>query len=178
MADNQLATETKKAISPAIILAIIAVVIVAIVVFAANKSTSEVALNDQVAPVILDTTAIVVNEAAAAPVTEPAPTTTTQVIAYKDGTYTAEGDYTSPAGAEAINVTLTVKDGVVIESVVTAEATNNISKMKQADFIANYQTLVVGKNIADLKLGKVSGASLTPVGFNDAVAKIVAEAKA
>jgi hypothetical protein len=35
----------------------------------------------------------------------------------------------------------------------------------------------VGKNINDLKLTKIAGSSLTPMGFNDAVAKIKMKAK-
>jgi hypothetical protein len=37
--------------------------------------------------------------------------------------------------------------------------------------------MVVGKNISELQLTKVSGSSLTPQGFMDALEKIKAEAQ-
>jgi len=97
---------------------------------------------------------------------------------YKDGVYAQVGDYKSPAGPEQIDVKLTLKNGVVVESEVIPKATAPISKMKQEAFTKEYKTVVVGKNIKDLQLGKIAGASLTPKGFNDAVEKIKAEAKA
>ena len=42
----------------------------------------------------------------------------------------------------------------------------------------NVKTLVVGKKITDVKLDKVSGSSLTPKGFNDALEQIKTLAKA
>jgi hypothetical protein len=42
---------------------------------------------------------------------------------------------------------------------------------------ADYKQYVVGKKIDEVQLTKVSGSSLTPQGFNDALAKIKAEAK-
>jgi hypothetical protein len=96
---------------------------------------------------------------------------------YKDGTYTAVGEYKSPAGAEEIGVTVTLKNDIIVDVTVEPKATVAISKRMQADFAANYKTLVVGKNIAEVKLTKVSGSSLTPAGFNDALVKIMAQAK-
>ncbi len=98
-------------------------------------------------------------------------------VAYKDGIYAHVGDYKSPAGPEQIDVKLTLKNGVIIESEVTPKATMPISKMKQEAFAKGYKTSVVGKSIKDLQLGKIAGSSLTPKGFNDAVEKIKAEAK-
>jgi hypothetical protein len=99
-------------------------------------------------------------------------------VQYKDGVYTQVGDYKSPAGAEQIDVKLTLENGVVVESEVTPKATAPISKVKQEAFAEGYKEMVVGKSIKDLQLGKIAGASLTPKGFNDAVEKIKAEAKA
>ena len=108
-------------------------------------------------------------------------TPTTAIMAdssYKDGTYTQGGTYMSPGGEEKIGVKLTIKDGVVTDSEVTPEAVRPMSQKYQDIFVENYKALVVGKKIADLKLDKISGSSLTPKGFNDAVEKIKAEAKA
>ncbi|MFZ2206668.1 MAG: hypothetical protein WA061_05780 [Microgenomates group bacterium] len=96
---------------------------------------------------------------------------------YKDGIYEQVGDYKSPAGPEQIDVKLTLKNGVIVESEVTPKATAPISKMKQEAFTKGYKSVVVGKKIKDLQLGKIAGSSLTPKGFNDAVEKIKAEAK-
>lgn len=112
--------------------------------------------------------------------TEPVETKTPPAVpssVYKDGTYSATGEYRSPAGPEAIGVTLTLKNDIVVEAVVEAKATATKSQMMQADFIANYKQFVIGKNIDEVVLGKVSGSSLTPKGFNEAVTKIKAEAK-
>jgi uncharacterized protein with FMN-binding domain len=96
---------------------------------------------------------------------------------FKDGTYTAEGDYRSPVGPEHIKVELTIKAGVVTDSVVTAEANMPKSQHFQNLFVDGYKQLVVGKKISDLQLGKVAGSSLTPKGFNDAVTKIMTQAQ-
>lgn len=105
------------------------------------------------------------------------PKNSTAQISYKDGTYTQVGGYTSPGGAEQIDVKLTLKNGLVTEAEVTPKAERPYSVKWQGVFAENFKTLVVGKNIKDLNLGKVSGSSLTPKGFNDAVEKIKAEAK-
>lgn len=97
--------------------------------------------------------------------------------AYKDGVYEQMGDYTSPAGPEQIDVKLTLKNGIITEAEVTPQADKPISKMKQEAFAKEYKTSVVGKDIKDLQLGKIAGASLTPKGFNDAVQKIKAQAQ-
>lgn len=97
---------------------------------------------------------------------------------YKDGMYTSVGTYNSPGGAEQITVSLTLKDDVVVDAVVTSDATRPESKKYQYTFISNYKAFVVGKNLSTLNLSKVSGSSLTPKGFNDAVLKIQAQAKA
>lgn len=95
---------------------------------------------------------------------------------YKDGTYTVDGDYTSPGGAEIIGVTVTLKDGVITESSVETKATRPNSVKFQGIFAENYKPLVDGKKIDEVKLDKVSGSSLSPKGFNDALEKIKTEA--
>lgn len=109
--------------------------------------------------------------------TETAPSETAEAGAYKDGTYTAVGNYTSPGGQEELGVTLTVDNGVVTASEVEVKATRPISKERQTDFANNYESLVVGKSIDEISLSKVSGSSLSPKGFNDAVEKIKTQAQ-
>ena len=96
---------------------------------------------------------------------------------YQNGTYNAEGTYRSPGGTEHVAVQLTVDNDIVTAASVTAQASVPTSEFFQHEFIANFQPQVVGKNLAELNLTKVSGSSLTPKGFNDAVAKIKAQAK-
>ena len=98
--------------------------------------------------------------------------------AYKNGTYTADGSYQSPAGTETINVTLIIKNDIVIDSTVTGTSDNGRSQRYMSMFISNYKSYVTGKNIDSIQLDKVSGSSLTPNGFNDALSKIKVEAKA
>jgi hypothetical protein len=107
-----------------------------------------------------------------------APSTAGSVSEYKDGKYSAVGNYTSPGGAEELGVTLTITKGIVTDSEVEVKATRPMSKMKQTDFSEHYKPQVIGKNIDEISLTKVSGSSLSPKGFNDAVEKIKTEAKA
>lgn len=97
--------------------------------------------------------------------------------AYKDGTYSSVGDYVSPGGAEQVGVSLTLKDGVVVDSTFTVMATRPISKNMQNVVSENYKQYVIGKPIDEVVLNKVSSSSLTPLGFNDAVAKIKQQAQ-
>lgn len=111
----------------------------------------------------------------------PAPLTATDSatasIVYADGVYTVDGVYQSPGGQEEIGVTLTLADGVITDAQVEPRASLPISKKMQEDFAANYQTQVLGQRIESLELGKVSGSSLTPKGFNDALEKIKLQAQ-
>ncbi len=96
---------------------------------------------------------------------------------YKDGNYLAKGDYRSPGGSEDIGVSVTLKDGVIVDSAVEVHATSRISKRMQEVFADGYKQYVIGKKIDEVSLSKVSGSSLTPAGFNDALVKIKAQAK-
>ncbi|MGB2791593.1 MAG: hypothetical protein WBC29_03510 [Candidatus Moraniibacteriota bacterium] len=98
-------------------------------------------------------------------------------VSYTDGTYTALGEYTSPAGPEHITVTLTLKDGVITEVASTEESENPKSQYMQKQFSEGVSTAVTGKSIDSLDLAVVNGSSLTPKGFMDALEKIKAEAK-
>lgn len=101
----------------------------------------------------------------------------TEAGSYKDGTYTSTGTYTSPAGQEEVEVTVTLADGVISDVQFVGKAVNEKSVFMQGVFSENYQPLVLGKNIDEVKLDKVSGSSLTPKGFNNALETIKAEAK-
>lgn len=100
------------------------------------------------------------------------------IQSYKDGIYTAMGTYISPAGKEDIGLSLTLKNNTIIDINFTSKATNEVSIKLQGMFASGYKELVIGKDISTVKLDKVSGSSLTPKGFNDAIEKIKLQAKA
>lgn len=125
----------------------------------------------------------VANVATSAPVGVPvatpiSPETQTTIVLYKDGTYAAKGSYRAPSGEEIIDVSVTLKDGVITDSSVVGHGTSPGSKVNQADFIANYKQLVTGKKINEVQLTKVSGSSLTSTGWNSAIEHIQSQAKA
>ena len=108
------------------------------------------------------------------PPTSQAPGASTH--AYKDGTYTAEGSYFTHAGPESVTITLTLKNDLITDSKFNGAPNAEMSGFYMQMFADTYKPLVIGKNIADVQLDRVSGSSLTPMGFNDAVAKIKAQA--
>ncbi len=97
---------------------------------------------------------------------------------FKDGTYTAIGHYNSPGGAEQISITLTLKDDIITAATAKSIATRPETKNFQGQFVAGFALQVVGKKIGEVSLSKVSGSSLTPKGFNDAVLQIRIQSKA
>lgn len=105
-------------------------------------------------------------------------TSPTSATGYKDGNYTATGSYTSPGGREKITITITLKDGKVSGTSATQGATDDEAEEYQAKFISGYKSQVVGKDIDSLSLTRVSGSSLTPQGFNNAIEQIKNQAKA
>ena len=97
---------------------------------------------------------------------------------YKNGTYSATGSYMSPGGYDQIGVSITLKNDIITGSSVINMGGDRRSQRYQDQFISGYQQYVVGQNIAKVFLTKISGASLTPSGFNDALTQIKAQAKA
>ncbi|MGH7203899.1 MAG: FMN-binding protein [Candidatus Levyibacteriota bacterium] len=97
---------------------------------------------------------------------------------YKDGTYTAEGDYTTHVGQKHISVKITLKNGEITDADVTNQADDKMSEKYQDSFISGYKAQVVGKKIDTVKLSKVAQSSLTPSGFNNALQTIGKQAKA
>jgi uncharacterized protein with FMN-binding domain len=106
-----------------------------------------------------------------------AATPTTATSGYKDGNYNASGKYSTPEGSETINVSVTLKDGVVTDTSATENPKSSDSQEYVTMFLENYKELVVGNNIAELKLSRVSGSSLTSQGFNSAIQTIITQAK-
>ncbi len=96
---------------------------------------------------------------------------------YQDGKYQAVGRYASPGGTESIQVELTLDNDVVTQASINSQAENQSSKQYQQYFINGYKKFVVGKNIDQIKVTRVSGSSLTSMGFNQALATIKSQAK-
>ncbi len=97
---------------------------------------------------------------------------------YKNGTYSATGSYMSPGGQDQVAVTLTLVNDIVTSVSVTPQAGDRTSQRYINRFLSGYQQYVVGQDISTLSLGRVSGSSLTPIGFNNALSQIRAQAKA
>jgi uncharacterized protein with FMN-binding domain len=97
---------------------------------------------------------------------------------YTDGTYTAEGSYSTPGGEESIQVEVTVADDVVTDVTVTPQASGGNAARFQDEFASGIADEVVGAELADLSVDKVSGSSLTGDGFNAALDAIRADAEA
>jgi uncharacterized protein with FMN-binding domain len=96
---------------------------------------------------------------------------------YKDGTYSADGNYVSPNGTETVGVELTLADGTVSDVKITEHPSNPNTKKFQGEFASGIQSQVVGKKLDELNVSKVAGSSLTSGGFNEAVEKIKSQAK-
>jgi uncharacterized protein with FMN-binding domain len=96
---------------------------------------------------------------------------------YKNGTYTATGNYTSPGGNESISLSVTLQGDIITDSSVQEGATDPEAREYQEDFISGYKAFVTGKNISSVRLSRVSGSSLTSGGFNRALDEIKQQAK-
>ncbi|MDJ0321554.1 hypothetical protein [Pseudarthrobacter sp. PS3-L1] len=95
---------------------------------------------------------------------------------YKDGTYSADGNYNSPNGQEVVGVELTLAADVVTAVNITQHPSNPNTKKYQGEFADGIAAQVVGKNVDEIKVSKVAGSSLTSGGFNSAVDTIKSEA--
>ena len=97
---------------------------------------------------------------------------------YKDGAYSVIGNYYSPGGSEEIAVQITLKNDVIVAAEVQANnPSGGTAARYQETFISNFKQYVIGKKIDTVELGRISGSSLTPKGFNDALAKVKVLAK-
>lgn len=106
------------------------------------------------------------------------PSTTSTSATATDGTYSASSTYYVPPGTEDIQVTVTLKSGVVTNVSIQNSENNHDSAIFQREFTAEYKAAVVGKKISGLRIGTIAGASDTSQGFNDALSQIAAKAQA
>ena len=93
---------------------------------------------------------------------------------YRNGTYTVNCTFPAPTVPpyDTMRVTLTILNDLVVNSSIVNTSTDGTNKYYVDMFDASYKPLVIGQPLATLQLGKVSIASLVPIGFNDAVVQI------
>jgi uncharacterized protein with FMN-binding domain len=96
---------------------------------------------------------------------------------YTDGTYTADGSYSSPGGEEEIAVTLTVKSNLVTAVKVTTVKADPTAAQYEQMFAGGISAVAVGKPLATLSVGTVAGSSLTTQGFTTALNDIRTKAQ-
>ena len=84
----------------------------------------------------------------------------------------------SPGGYDQLGVSVTLQNDIITAATVTNMAGDGRSSRYQNAFIGGFKPYVIGQNIASVNLTYVSGASLTPQGFNDAIQQIMTQAKA
>ena len=102
---------------------------------------------------------------------------TSAASGYKDGTYSADGNYVSPNGTETVGVELTLSGGTVSDVNITQHPSNPNTRKFQGEFAGGIKAQIVGKKLDELNVSKVAGSSLTSGGFNEAVEKIKSEAQ-
>lgn len=113
----------------------------------------------------------------AAPPATPSAGAAAGATGYKDGIYSADGNYVSPNGTETVGVKLTLAGGAVSDVQITPHPSNPNTKKFQGEFAGGIKSQIVGKKLDEIKVSKVAGSSLTSGGFNQAVEKIKADAK-
>ena len=106
----------------------------------------------------------------------PAPGGSSAAADLKDGSYTATGHYQSPAGDSMVAVTVTLKSGTITAVKVIPKTANPTAQQYESQFASGVGAVAVGKKIAGLQVGAVSGSSLTSQGFEKALAQIQTEA--
>lgn len=98
-----------------------------------------------------------------------------ETMTYKDGTYSADGLYGGLPSK--LTVTVTLKGDRIGDVKVGTHATDPTSLEYQRGFAAAVPAVVRGKPLAEVKVGKLAGASGCPDGFNAAIAKIREQAR-
>lgn len=108
----------------------------------------------------------------------PPPPPSKPASGYYDGTYSSSARYSVPGSTESIGVTVVLANGIISDVSISQNPTNGTSATYQSRFASGYKSHVVGQSIKSLSLGRVSGASLTPNGFNSAISSISSKAAA
>ncbi|WP_217903010.1 FMN-binding protein [Terribacillus saccharophilus] len=96
-------------------------------------------------------------------------------LEYKDGSYSATGEYGGLPSSITVDVSL--ERNIITEVEVTPHATNETSLELQQRFAEAVPAVVIGKDIGEVEVGRLAGSSGTPDGFNDAIRQIREQAK-
>ncbi|MFT4245503.1 MAG: hypothetical protein QM571_03140 [Micrococcaceae bacterium] len=187
MQANQFNKDDKpRKLKPALIslIALVIVTVIGAIVYATTRNKDKDVANTTNSEAT-ETTTPTRTTASSAPATSSA--SATPATTFKDGTYRATGDYTTPGGTESVTVNLTIKGDKVAAVETTGSATSGSSAEYQEKFLSAYKTEVVGKPVNDIHLTRVAGSSititrtagssLTSNGFNAAIDKIKVDAK-
>ena len=84
---------------------------------------------------------------------------------YKNGNYQVTQSYISPGGLEKFNLSLDLSNGVITSADFEGGSQDLTGQNFQSQFSQGFKQYVVGKNIDEVSLGVVSGASLTSRAF-------------
>ena len=158
------------AIAALIVIVLVGIVASAVIIVNATKGDDKTATTSE--------KATTEEQAVSGDTTDEATVDASDTSMYSDGTYSATGSYISPGGRESLDLTVTIKDGVITDTSIVTKATDRTAQQYQEQFTDNYKTLVVGKKVDGLSLSRVAGSSLTSNGFNDALDEIRNDAKA
>lgn len=104
-------------------------------------------------------------------------TNSAAATSYTDGTYEASGAYRSPGGTQSIDVRVTLKDDAISEVTVSADGSGESGEYQRM-FKSGISSQVIGKDIDEVNVSRVSGSSLTSSGFNRALEAIRQDARA
>ncbi len=97
---------------------------------------------------------------------------------YTDGHYMANGNYSSPGGIQNVSVDVTLQNNKVTKATVVGKADSGVAQIYQSYFVKGFRPYVIGKNINDIHVSRVSGSSLTSQGFTQALNAIKKQASA
>ncbi|USN44730.1 MAG: hypothetical protein H6500_02715 [Candidatus Woesearchaeota archaeon] len=99
---------------------------------------------------------------------------TTGEFMIPDGTYTDTGRFMTPAGENEIEITLSVKDGIIETFEMKGITLNKEASVKYFDqYQEGISSYVIGKPLANLEVpAKISGSSLTSKGVQSALDSI------
>ena len=108
----------------------------------------------------------------------PADSNITTPVTYKDGLYQVISTYQVPNGKEhQLFFEVVMRDDLLLGSSVSFGGdTDGTSTKWQTGFLNAYAKEIIGKNISELNLARVGGASLTTGAFNQALAMVKEEA--
>ncbi|HSX05859.1 MAG TPA: hypothetical protein VLF69_05290 [Candidatus Saccharimonadales bacterium] len=174
--DQAPTSKTREALAALAVLIVIVVIVSGATLSAHKQANPQLAATVSIPASTKQTTPSNAGNTTTPPATTSSSGTAANSSGYTDGTYRATGFYDSPDGTEAITISVTLQNGVITSTSAQAGAQDPDAAEYQDLFISSYKQLVVGKSITSVRLSRVSGASLTPIGFNNAISKIQQQA--